>query len=437
MLERVKNDKVDFISLQFFDLLGVPKEVVIPATELEGAMQDGVWFDGSSIEGFARIQESDLFLRPDIATYALVPWLTENGRTARVICDIYRSDGSHFEDDPRHILKKMTMETKAAGYKFYTGPELEFYLFKKEDPLTTNPLDYDSYFDMIPYTGTKIIKEIISELRHFGIAVEAAHHEVGKGQYEIDFTYGTAVETADKLLTLKYTVKAIAQKHGLRATFMPKPLEGHPGSGMHVHQSLFDETTGKNLFFDPNDKYRLSALAKHFIAGQLRHIKGMCALLNPTINSYKRLTTGFEAPIYITWASMNRSSLIRIPQWFKQKESSARIELRCPDLSSNPYLAFATMLKVGLEGINKKLTPPKPLEENIYELNNRHENRHKIDTLPTSLMEALREMEKDNLINAALGKHLSRKYRNVKMREVGEYQQQVTSWELKKYIDLI
>lgn len=436
MLEKVKKDNVEFISLQFFDLVGVPKELIIPSEELKDAITDGIWFDGSSIEGFARLHESDLFLKPDISTYSLVPWLKENGKTARVICDIYKSDGKPFEDDPRYILKKIINETNKKGYQFNVGPELEFYLFRQDDTSKTNPIDSGSYFDLTSYGGYKVIKEIITALRSFGINVETSHHEIGKGQYEIDFNYGLALETADKLLTLKYTIRKIAQMYDLRATFMPKPIKGVAGSGMHTHQSLFDIKTGKNLFYDGNNRYRLSKIANNFIAGQLKHIKAMCAILCPTVNSYKRLVTGYEAPVYITWASMNRTTLIRIPNWFKQKTISARIELRCPDPTCNPYLAFAVMLKAGLEGIDKKLQPPEPIEENIFEFDPRSLVKRNIDTLPTSLSDALNELKKDKIVQGTLGKHLYEKYIKIKTQEVNEYKQQVTSWEIDRYLDV-
>ncbi len=436
MLEKVKKDNVEFISLQFFDLVGVPKEVIIPSEELNDAITNGVWFDGSSIEGFARIHESDLFLKPDISTYSLVPWLKENGKTARVICDIYKSDGKPFKDDPRYILKNIINKTLKKGYQFNVGPELEFYLFRQDGTSKTNPIDPGSYFDLTSYEGYKVIKEIINALRSFGINVETSHHEVGRGQYEIDFNYGTALETADKLLTLKYTIKKIAQMHDLRATFMPKPIRGVAGSGMHTHQSLFDIKTGKNIFYNGNNKYRLSKIANNFIAGQLKHIKAMCAILCPTVNSYKRLVTGYEAPVYITWASMNRTTLIRVPNWFKQKPESARIELRCPDPTCNPYLAFAVMLKAGLDGIENNLTPIEPIEENIFKFDNESLVKNNIDILPTSLSEALNELKNDEIIQEVLGNHLSGKYISIKTKEVNEYKMQVSDWEITRYLDM-
>jgi glutamine synthetase len=436
ILERVKKDDVKFVTLQITDLLGVVKEIIIPVEQLEDTLTNGIWFDGSSIEGFARIQESDLFLEPDISTYSIVPWLTENGKTSRFICDIYRADGKPFEGDPRYLLKKISKFAKKSGYEYNVGPEMEFYLFQKNDATRTLPMDYGSYFDLSSHTGYRVIKEIITALRSFGINVEASHHEVGEGQYEIDFNYGKALQIADKLLTLKYTVKKVAQMHNLQATFMPKPIKGIAGSGMHCHQSIFDVKTKNNLFYEENDKYRLSELAYSFVAAQIKYIKEMSAVLCPTVNSYKRLISGFEAPVYITWASMNRSALIRIPRWFKQKPQSARIELRCADPTCNPYLAFAVMLQAGLEGIKNKLKPPSPLEENIFQIDRERIADKKIAMLPTSLWEALNELKKSNFMKGALGEHLFDKYIDIKTKEWNEFKSQVTPWEINKYLDI-
>ncbi len=433
---RVKREGVEFVSLQFTDLLGVVKEVIIPAKKLKDALTNGIWFDGSSIEGFTRIQESDLFLKPDPATYSLIPWATEGGKTARLICDIYGTDGKPFPSDPRFILKKIVAEAEKLGFQYNVGPELEFYLFRKDAPIRTSPMDYSSYFDLSSYEGYKVMKEIITALENLGINVETSHHEVGQGQYEIDFNYDTALKIADRLLTLKYTVKKISQMHGFHATFIPKPIMGSPGSGMHTHQSLFDIKMKKNIFYDEKDKYNLSKIAYNFIAGQIKHIKAMCAILCPTVNSYKRLVSGFEAPVYITWASMNRSALIRIPKWSKKKEESARIELRCPDGTSNPYLAFAVMLKAGLDGIRNNLSPPEPVEEDVYHFDDESLTRKNIDTLPTSLWEALLELKKDKLMSETLGEQLFEKYINIKTKEWNEFKMQVTPWEIDKYLDI-
>jgi len=448
VFEQVKKDEIKFVTLQFTDLLGVTKEVIIPVEELEGALTDGVWFDGSSIEGFARIQESDLFLKPDLSTYAVVPWLSENGKSARLICDIYRPDGRPFEGDPRFILKRAIAEAAEAGFEFNVGPEPEFYLFRTDSEKRisaiagilkeqrTSPIDYGSYFDLSSHEGYRVIKKIISALENFGIKVEASHHEVGLGQYEIDFHYGGCLDIADKVLTLKYCAKKIAQMHNLNATFMPKPAMGKAGSGMHVHQSLFDIKAKANAFYDEGHEYNLSEVAFNFIAGQIKHINAMCAILCPTVNSYKRLVSGFEAPVYVTWAAMNRSALLRVPKWFKAKSEASRIELRCPDPACNPYLAFAVMLKAGLDGIKNNLEPPEPVEEDIYSLDDESLARRKIDVLPTSLLEALEALKKDGLLREALGEHMFERYIDVKTKEWDEFKKQVTSWELDTYLDI-
>jgi len=435
VLEQTKKDDIKFITLQFTDLLGVIKELILPVEELEDASRDGVWFDGSSVEGFARIQESDLFLKPDMATYAVVPWLTEDGRTARLICDIYRADGKPFEGDPRFILKQAAAEAAKEGFEYNVGPEPELYLFRADGQNRTSPIDYGGYFDLSSHEGYKTIKKIIAALENFGIKVETSHHEVGYGQYEIDFNYGQCLDVADKVLTLKYTAKKIAQMHNLHATFMPKPMMGKPGSGMHVHQSLFDTKSKTNAFYDKDHKYNLSKIAFNFIAGQIKHIDAMCAILCPTVNSYKRLVSGFEAPVYVTWAAMNRSALLRVPKWFKAKSEAARIELRCPDPACNPYLAFAVMLRAGLDGIKNDLTPPEPVEEDIYSLDVESLVQKNIDILPTSLAEALDALKKDKVLQDVLGEHLFERYIDVKTKEWDEFKKQVTNWEIDTYLD--
>ena len=447
VLEQARKDNIKFITLQFTDLLGVIKEVIIPVEELEDALTDGVWFDGSSIEGFARIQESDLFLKPDSTTYAVVPWLTEDGKTARLICDIYRSDGKPFEGDPRFILKQAVAEAAKEGFEYNVGPEPEFYLFradseKRTSPIAgilkeqrTLPIDHDSYFDLSSHEGYKVIKKIVGALENFGIGVEASHHEVGFGQYEIDFHYGPCLDIADKVLTLKYCAKKIAQMHNLHATFMPKPVMGKAGSGMHVHQSLFDIKAKTNAFYDKEHKYNLSKTAYSFIAGQMKHISAMSAILCPTVNSYKRLVSGYEAPVYVTWAAMNRSALLRVPKWFKARQEAARIELRSPDPACNPYLAFAVMLKAGLDGIKNNLEPPEPVEEDIYSLDDESLVKKNIGTLPTSLLEALDELKKDKILRETLGEHLFERYVDVKTKEWDEFKKQVTGWEIDTYLD--
>jgi len=436
VLEQVKKDEIKFITLQFTDLLGVIKEVITPVEGLEDASRNGVWFDGSSVEGFARIQESDLFLKPDMATYAVVPWLTEDGKTARLICDIYGPDDKPSEGDPRFILKRAAAEAAKEGFEYNVGPEPELYLFRADSEPRTLPIDYGGYFDLSSHEGYKVIKKIIAALENFGINVETSHHEVGFGQYEIDFNYGQCLDIADKVVTLKYSAKKIAQMHNLHATFMPKPIMEMAGSGMHIHQSLFDIKAKTNAFYDKEHKYNLSKIACNFIAGQIKHIGAMCAILCPTVNSYKRLVSGFEAPVYVTWAAMNRSALLRVPKWFKQKKEAARIELRCPDPTCNPYLAFAVMLRAGLDGIKNDLQPPEAVEENIYELDSESLLQKNIDLLPTSLAEALDALKKDKVLQETLGKHLFERYIDVKTKEWDEFKKQVTSWEIDTYLDI-
>jgi len=436
ILVKVKKDGVSFISLQFTDLLGVVKEVIIPVEKLGEVLAKGAWFDGSSIEGFARIQESDLFLKPDLATYSVVPWLTENGKTARLICNIYGANGEPYEGDPRFILSTVIAEAAAVGFRYDVGPEPEFYLFKKDELAAKTPIDYGSYFELSSAEGYQVMKGIIAALKTFGIHVETSHHEVGHGQYEIDLNYGQCLAVADELLTLKYTVKKIAQMYNLEATFMPKPAMGIAGSGMHIHQSLFGIKAKRNAFYSEKDKYGLSKIAYGFIAGQMKHVKEMCGILCPTVNSYKRLVSGFEAPVYITWAGANRSALIRVPKWFRQRQESARIELRCPDPTCNPYLAFAVMLKAGLDGVKNNLTPPPPVEENVYQLDQESLISKKVDVLPTSLWEALNELKKSKLIQEVLRGHLLERYITIKTREWDEFKTQVTPWEINKYLDV-
>jgi glutamine synthetase len=436
ILERAKEDRVTFINLQFTDILGSLKEVTAPINNLPDIMKYGAWFDGSSIEGFARIHESDLYLKPDPETYSVIPWLSSTeGNAARLICDIYRPDGSPFERDPRFILKKAIKKASGMGFEYNVGPELEFFLFKENSPSLT-PLDKGGYFDLATDKAYAVRREITNALEKFGIEVEASHHEVAPGQHEIDFKYGEALTTADRLLTLRVTVKAIAQRHGLKASFMPKPIMGMAGSGMHVHQSLFGTKNKQNVFYDSADKYKLSKTAYHFIAGQLHNIKGMMAILCPTVNSYKRLITGFEAPVYISWARINRSALIRVPHWFEEKPHSARIELRCPDPACNPYLAFSAMLTSGLDGIEKNITLSGPVEEDLYEFDEEKLASRNIDTLPSSLHEAILELKGSNLMQDMLGERLHRRYIGIKMREWNEFKMQVTEWEMEKYSDI-
>ncbi|MFH1977992.1 MAG: glutamine synthetase family protein [Candidatus Aenigmatarchaeota archaeon] len=436
VLEQVKKDSVKFIQLQFTDILGHVKSITIPSQHLPDSLEHGTWFDGSSIEGFARIAESDMFLKPDTSTYSLIPWLHSNdGNTARFICDVYKPNGLPFEGDPRYILKKVIEEAKEMGFIYNTGPELEFFLFKKDGEFKALPHDSGSYFDLTTDQAYNVRRDMITALQQFGIIVESSHHEVARGQHEIDFKYDKALKTADSATTLRFVLKAIAQQNDLNATFMPKPIQGINGSGMHVHQSFFD-SNGNNVFYDENDQYKLSKIAYNFIAGQLIHAKGMSAILSPLVNSYKRLMPGYEAPVYISWARQNRSSLMRVPAYSTGKHQSTRAELRCPDPSCNIYLAFAVMLKCGLDGIKRNLMPSPPVEEDVYNLNHERISELKIDVLPHSLWQALKELKADTVIQEALGKHTYERYIEAKTQEWDEFRMQVTQWELKKYLEI-
>jgi glutamine synthetase len=435
IFDRLEKDNVKFVNLQFTDLFGIIKSITIPSRHLDTAVEHGAWFDGSSVEGFARIHESDMYLKPDISTYAVIPWLaSESGHTARLICDVYSPDGKPFKGDPRHILKKTMEEAEALGFEYKTGPEMEFFLFKRENGIL-KPLPHDrgGYFDFTSDQAYNIRRDMNVALEAFGINVEASHHEVALGQHEIDFRYDNALKAADSAATLRFVLKAIAQKHDLHATFMAKPIAGINGSGMHVHQSLF--RNGENAFYNASDRYGLSKIAYSYIAGQLRHAKAMAGILSPTVNSFKRLVPGYEAPVYISWARINRSALIRIPKISNGRPSSTRIELRCPDPTCNIYLAFAVMLKAGLEGIKAGLVPPEPVEENLFHFDNGKLEEMKIETLPGSLWEAMNEMNADPLIKDVLGEHTYSKYLDAKKKEWDSFRLHVSQWELDKYLE--
>jgi len=439
MIEKARKDKVKFINLQFSDLFGTLKSVTIPIEKLDEALEKGIWFDGSSIEGFTRIYESDMYLRPDPDTYCVLPWLSEKEGVARFICDVYTPEGKPFEGDPRNILKKVVAEAEAMGFKYMVGPEYEFYLFKTDadgNPLLS-PHDKAGYFDASPLDmAMDVRRDIVLNLEKLGMKVEISHHEVGPGQHEIDFMYGEALNTADRGMSLKYVVRSIAPTHKLYASFMPKPILNMAGSGMHVHQSLFDIKTGKNLFYDAKDENKLSQIAKHFIAGQLKHIKAVSAITGPTVNSYKRLVSGYEAPVYICWGQINRSALIRIPRYSEGREQATRAELRCPDPSCNPYLAFAVMLKAGLEGIKNKTPLPAPVNENVYNFDDTKLRMLRIDSLPKSLYDSLIELEKDPVILGVLGKKSAEDYLRLKKKEWDEFRMQVTPWETDMYLQV-
>ena len=437
VLEKAKKDKVKFVNLQFTDILGTVKTVTIPVRLVEDSLRKGTWFDGSSVQGFTRIHESDMYLMPDPSTYAVIPWHEGELKSARLICDVYTADGKPFEGDPRYILKKVLKEAADMGFKFCTGPEPEFFLFKKDNgEIKPLPHDKGGYFDLTMDLAYEVRKEMALALEKFGIEVEASHHEVAEGQHEIDFKYDDALKTADNVVTFKFTLKAIAQKHGLHATFMPKPIAGVSGSGMHIHQSLFDIKTGKNLFFDKDDdKYHFSKLAYSFIAGQLKYATEMSAILCPIVNSYKRLVPGYEAATYICWARTNRSALIRIPSYTKGKENAVRCEIRCPDPTASPYLAFAVLLKAGLEGIKKGLEPPEPTEEDVYEFDEAKLAEKGIEMLPYSLWQAIKAMKKSKLVKGVLGEHTFHQYIKAKTAEWDSFRLHVTDWEIKEYLE--
>ena len=439
IIKRVKEENVKFISLQFTDVTGVVKSVDIPASRLEEALEDGIWFDGSSVEGFARIQESDMHLILDPATYAVLPWSPAEMRRARVFCDIFQPDGLPFSGDPRGVLKKILAKIKERGWVYNVGPEPEFFLFKGNGVQGIHPVPHDvgGYFDFSASDeAVRVRTELMDALRSMGLDVETGHHEVALGQHEIDFRFADALQTADNVLTLKYTVKAIAAQHGLIASFMPKPIFGINGSGMHCHQSLFT-TSGENLFFDPVDEFHLSKLAHGFIAGQLSHARALAGIVAPTINSYKRLVPGYEAPVYVGWAQINRSALIRIPRYTKGKDKAMRAELRCPDPAANPYLAFAVMLATALDGIDQELKTPPPLNNiNIYHLTEEERRDLNIIELPGSLAEALREVDQDPVIKDTLGTEVYEAFKRAKWAEIEEYRMKVTDWELERYLEV-
>lgn len=439
VLSLAKEQKVEFINVMFTDLLGVMKAITIPVSKLEDAIESNVWFDGSSIEGFARISESDMYLKLDLNTFAVIPWSkTSRAVTALIIADVYLPDGTPFEGDPRGILKKQLKRAEAMGYRFNTGPELEFFLFKKGEDGTLQPLPHDTagYFDQTTDLASEIRKEMTFALKELGIDVEALHHEVAVGQHEIDFKYDYALRCADIVIIMKYALKSIAMKYDLHCTFMPKPIAGINGSGMHVHQSLFTMDNKTNLFHDPNGEYQLSDIAKSFIAGQLKHIRAMNAILNPTVNSYKRLVVGYEAPVYVAWGQRNRSALIRIPRITAGREKAVRAELRCPDPTANPYLAMAAMLATGLEGIEKNMKAPAPVEENIFEFTDETAAARGITTVAKNLMEALEELNNNSVLREALGDYTVEKLVEAKTAEWDSYRLSVTQWELDRYLEV-
>jgi glutamine synthetase len=432
ILKMAKDEDVKFIRLQFTDILGQLKNVAITVTQLEKALDGKCMFDGSSIEGFVRIQESDMYLKPDYDTFVIFPWRPQEGKVARLICDVYGADEKPFIGDPRYVLKKVLKEAADLGYTANIGPEMEFFLFFTDETgaPTLNSHDKGGYFDMSPVDhGGECRREICMNIEKMGFEVEASHHEVAPAQHEIDFKYAEALNAADKIMTFKLAAKSIAKRHGLFATFMAKPKFGINGSGMHVNMSLSKD--GKNAFYDESDKLGLSKTAYSYIAGIMKYIKEFVVLTNPTVNSYKRLVPGYEAPVYIAWSGRNRSPLIRVPV---ARGSSTRIELRCPDPSCNPYLALAACIKAGLEGIKQGLVPPASTDTNIFEMTLEEREAQGIFSLPGSLEDSLKEFKKSEFAKELVGPHIYEKFLEAKEAEWDDFRTKVTQWEIDRYL---
>ena len=432
IIRMVREDDVEFIRMQFTDIFGQLKNVAITASQIEKAVNNQIMIDGSSIEGFVRIQESDQYLYPDLDSFVVLPWRPQQGKVARLICDVYNPDGTPFIGDPRGVLKRVLAKAAKMGYSFNVGPECEFFLFQTDEQgrPTTQTADEAGYFDLGPLDhGEGTRREICLALEQMGFEIEASHHEVARGQHEIDFKYADALTAADDIMTFKFAVKSLAQKNGLHATFMPKPVFGINGSGMHTNMSLFKD--GKNIFADPSDKRGLSREAYSFIAGLLAHVRGMTAVTNPLVNSYKRLVPGYEAPCYLAWSASNRSALIRIPA---ARGQATRVELRCPDPSCNPYLALAVCLAAGLDGIEKGMTPPEEITENIFAMDDAERAARGIKSLPGSLLEAVEALEADELVCETLGAHVTPQYVEGKKKEWDAYRTHVSAWEIENYL---
>jgi len=424
---------VDFLRLQFTDILGINKNVEVPPSQFGKALDGELMFDGSSIEGFVRIEESDMLLRPDLATFRILPYEEQGARIARLLCDIHNPDGTPFEGCPRHTLKRQIARAKSLGFEMMAGCEAEFFLFEKsaDGAPTTTTHDYASYFDLGPVDqGEDIRRELVDVLEAMGFEIEAAHHEVAPGQHEIDFRYADALTTADHLTTFKMLVRQVANRHGFVASFMPKPIQNVHGSGMHTHQSLF-RTGGVNAFADAAADLGLSGTALHYIEGLLQHARGFCAITNPLINSYKRLVPGFEAPVNVTWSARNRSPLVRIPE---RRGLGTRCELRQPDPAANPYLALTVQLAAGLDGIEQQLPCREPVNRNIFRMSYRDRRKYRIDELPRDLHEALEFLEKDDVVKAALGEHITERFIEAKEKEIEAYNAYVSPWEIERYL---
>ncbi|MBA3043694.1 type I glutamate--ammonia ligase [archaeon] len=434
IFENIEKEGVKFIQMQFTDILGAVKNVTIPSEKLEKAVDEGVFFDGSSVLGYATIEESDMRLMPDMNTFLILPWTNNDLKTARFLCNIYDSKGKRFEGDPRYILEKVVRKAKEMGYSAKAGPEYEFFFLNMDENGNPVPKPSDSggYFDLMRDKGDNVRKEIVMYLNKMGFDVEASHHEVAPGQHEIDLTYSDIIASADRVTMMKYVTKTIALKHNLYATFMPKPLFGECGSGMHVHLSLIKK--GENVFYEKKGRYELSKNASYFIGGILKYAKETCAVLASWVNSYKRLVPGYEAPVYLSWANKNRSALIRVPAG---REMKTRVEIRNPDPAGNPYLQFAVMLASGLKGIEEKITPPEPVEKDIYKMADEARKKLGIGSLPSNLGEALYYMEKSSLVKETIGEHLFKHYLYIKHKEWDEYRYRVTDWEIEKLLPIL
>ncbi|MGB9755144.1 type I glutamate--ammonia ligase [Roseiflexus castenholzii] len=434
VLKQAAERNVEFVSLQYTDIVGMVKNVTIPISELPDCLDHGVWFDGSSLEGFARVAESDMYLVPDLETFAIIPWDEAAGFvTARMICDVQTPEGKPFAGDPRYALRRALDAAQRMGMTFYVGPEVEFFLFRAgpDGRPALIPHDVAGYFDATTDAATHIRRRMVRALSAFGIEVEATHHEGALGQHEIDLRHTEGLRAADHLVTTRATLKAVAQHHNLYATFMPKPIAHLNGNGLHMHLSLADATSGKNLFFDTHDPYSISKLARHFIAGLLAHARGMIAVLAPLVNSYKRLVPGFEAPVYLIWGRTNRAQLVRVPRISTNRPQSARVELRCADPSCNPYLALAVILAAGLDGIRRELPLPPPVEEDLFEVDLR---ARQFDVLPSTLGVALEELQRDEVITETLGPHILERFVDARAREWEEYSHSISQWELDRYL---
>ena len=429
----LRSEGVDFVWLQFSDIEGQIKQITIPARQWTEVVDHGQWFDGSSIQGFARTVENDMYLMPDPSTFTLIPW--ESGTcTARVICDVLLPNGDPFPGDPRYVLKRQLDRARGMGFEYNIAPELEFFLFRRHEDgevLPLQPLDQAGYFDISIDISRSIRRKIVESLTEMGVVINAFHHEVAEGQNELDMRYGPGLQLADSTVTARIAAKAVAHQHGLFCSFLPKPMTGKSGSGMHVHQSLLDPVTGRNLMYDDGHPYRLSQTALHFIAGQLEHAKAMACVVAPLVNSYKRLVSGFEAPVKICWGRTNRGALIRVPRTTRDRSISTRCELRSPDPSANPYLAFAVMLAAGLDGIEKEMQPPNPLEEDLFRVTDR---RHGYESLPDSLGAAIEYLRDNHVLADALGPHLHDTYVEAKTQEWIEFRTHVSTWELNQYL---